>query len=75
MTRFMILGAWIFALAFSAFADDKKDVPKELEPFQGDWKLVKAEQNGKDMDKNLQVTFKGEKWNSRATIRAPGPSR
>lgn len=27
--------------------DEKKDVPKELAPFQGTWKVVKAEVNGK----------------------------
>jgi uncharacterized protein (TIGR03067 family) len=35
----------VLAAACSA-ADDKKDVPKDLVPFQGSWKVVKAEIGG-----------------------------
>jgi uncharacterized protein (TIGR03067 family) len=37
----------VLALATSAPAQEKKDVPKELAPFQGVWKVVKAEEGGK----------------------------
>jgi uncharacterized protein (TIGR03067 family) len=62
MTRFAMLGGVILALSFSASAEDKKDVPKELALFQGTWKVVKAEFNGKEVDSpKLQFTFRGEK--------------
>jgi uncharacterized protein (TIGR03067 family) len=66
MTRFVPLGGLVLALAFSgAAAQDKKDVPKELAPFQGTWKVVEAVAGGmpepKDKLPDLQFTFEGEK--------------
>ena len=45
MKRLVLLGGLILTATCSA-ADDKKDVPKELQPFQGSWKVVKAEAGG-----------------------------
>jgi uncharacterized protein (TIGR03067 family) len=63
MARFALFGGLVLALALpGAAADDKKDVPKELAPFQGTWKVVKAELNGKVVDgAKLQFTFNGKK--------------
>ncbi|AWM41835.1 hypothetical protein GobsT_70510 [Gemmata obscuriglobus] len=46
MVRFALLGSLVLALVSHAWAEDKKDMPKELVPFQGTWKVVKAEVKG-----------------------------
>ena len=63
MTRFAPLGfALALSLALSAQADDKKAVPKELEPFQGAWQVSKAELNGKTVEgPKLRFTFTAAK--------------
>ena len=51
-------------LASGAAAQDKKDVPKELAPFQGTWKVLKGELEGKPLPDNgteMQVVFDGKK--------------
>jgi uncharacterized protein (TIGR03067 family) len=44
---------------------DKKDVPKDLAQFQGTWKVVKAEFEGKEpkekVPADMRVTFKGDR--------------
>jgi uncharacterized protein (TIGR03067 family) len=64
MTRLALFGALILTATYSA-ADDKKDVSKELQPFQGVWKLVKVEIGGKEpKDKpteEVRLTFAGSK--------------
>ncbi len=66
MTRFAILGGFLLALcAPTLLADDKKDVPKELAPFQGTWKVAEAFVGGKPAPKDLgdllRFNFDGEK--------------
>jgi uncharacterized protein (TIGR03067 family) len=64
MTR-LAMFCGLVLIAGSAMAQDKKDIPKELEPFQGTWKVVKAEFEGKEPpDKvpvDLRFTFEGDK--------------
>lgn len=48
MRQFALLAVPLFAVALSASADDKKDVPKDLVPFQGTWKAVAGKKNGED---------------------------
>ena len=55
----------VLALTATATAQEKKDVPKELAPFQGTWKVVKAEQGGmpapaKEIE-TIRFTFAGDK--------------
>lgn len=45
MIRLVAISVLLLAPTFVA-ADDKKQIPKELVPFQGTWKVVKAEING-----------------------------
>src|SRR5262245_3047959 len=62
MIRFAALGSLFFVLSLSALSKDPKDVPKELAPFQGSWKVVRAEVSGKTMDEpKLMFTFHGTK--------------
>jgi uncharacterized protein (TIGR03067 family) len=63
MTRLALLGGLVLALSFSTVAaDDKKEVPKELAPFQGTWKATKVEMDGKVTEgAKLQFTFDGTK--------------
>ena len=65
MTRFALLGCLVVALGSAAAAEDKKDVPKELAPFQGTWKVVSATAGGqpapKEAVEKLTLTFDGEK--------------
>src|SRR5688500_14707927 len=67
MTRFAMIGGLALALAFTASDQDKdkKDVPKELAPFQGKWKVVEATQGGtpapKEALEKLSFAFEGEK--------------
>ena len=66
MTRFAVLGCLVLALgARGTVAEDKKDTPKELAPFQGTWKVVKAEVDGTAIaEKEFEAgrfTFEGTK--------------
>jgi uncharacterized protein (TIGR03067 family) len=66
MPRFALLGGLVLVLSFPlTAADEKKDVPKELAPFQGTWKLVKVEADGKPLpEKDFaegRFTFEGTK--------------
>ena len=63
MTRFALLGGLMLALCAAATADDKKDVPKELAPFQGEWKVSSASKDGNAAPKLPDLIFKfdGEK--------------
>jgi uncharacterized protein (TIGR03067 family) len=64
MTRFAMLGLAL-ALALTASAQEKKDVLKELAPFQGAWKVVSASRGGeaapKDVLEKLSFAFEGDK--------------
>jgi uncharacterized protein (TIGR03067 family) len=68
----MIRLAWLFGLILTGTCtaaddkkDDKKEVPKELVPFQGAWKVVKAESGGKGppggLTEEVRFTFTGNK--------------
>jgi uncharacterized protein (TIGR03067 family) len=67
MTRFVLLGGLLLALSLSdAAADDKKkDVPKDLVPFQGTWKVTEVTFGGtvlpKDQLPEQTFTFAGNK--------------
>jgi uncharacterized protein (TIGR03067 family) len=50
MTRLALFA--VLTLALTVSAQDKKDVPKELIPFQGTWKVIKAETGGKPLEKD-----------------------
>lgn len=59
MTRFALLAGLVLAAPAGARAEDKKD---ELAPFQGTWKVAKAELDGKAVEGiKLQFTFTGAK--------------
>jgi uncharacterized protein (TIGR03067 family) len=64
MFRIALLCGMILPVPLRA-ADDKKEVPKEMVPFQGVWKLVKVESGGKGPPDGLQeevrFTFVGNK--------------
>lgn len=64
MIRLALFCGLVLTTSYSA-ADDKKEVPKELVPFQGSWKVVKAEFDGKEAPGGLQeevrFTFSGNK--------------
>jgi len=64
MIRLALFCGLMLALAGTAVADEK-DVPKELLPFQGTWKVVKAEFEGKEppepLPAELRFVFKGDK--------------
>jgi uncharacterized protein (TIGR03067 family) len=54
----------VLALALTASAQDKKDVPKDLVPFQGTWKVVRVESGGKPVEKDpegVRFKFEGDK--------------
>ena len=59
MTRPAIVYGLVLAIG-SATADDKKDVPKVLAPFQGTWKIVKVQILGEDNPKGNPS--KGARW-------------
>ena len=65
MIRFALFGSLVLALGAAASAQDKKDVPKELVPFQGTWKVVKAEVIGTEIPEKEFATgrfiFEGTK--------------
>jgi uncharacterized protein (TIGR03067 family) len=54
----------MLAVSYAA-ADDKKDVSKELVPFQGSWKVLKVEFGGKEppggLPDEVRFTFSGNK--------------
>lgn len=71
MLRFALFGFLALAFASHAAADDKKDAPKELAPFQGEWKVVSATFAGRPAPKGLdevRFTFDGDK----VTVKEPG---
>lgn len=68
MFRAALFGSLVLMTAFVSAQDkkdEKKEVPKELAPFQGTWKVVKAEVNGKAIpEKEFEggrFTFEGTK--------------
>jgi uncharacterized protein (TIGR03067 family) len=65
MTRFALLCVAVLVSCAAAPAEDKKDIPKELAPFQGTWKIIDAVADGKPAPKDilpeLQFTFEGAK--------------
>jgi uncharacterized protein (TIGR03067 family) len=65
MIRFATLGGFVLALCAAAWAEDKKDVPKDLAPFQGTWKPVEVTIEGKPVPKESlaegRFSFDGEK--------------
>ena len=65
MTRLATFCGLVLAAVGTAVAQDKKEVPKELAPFQGTWKIVKIEGSGDaspDSEKGqLRYTFTGDK--------------
>ncbi len=75
MTRFALLGGLLLLLSVSgAGADDKKEIPKDLVPFQGTWKVIKAEHNGTPLENvNLQFTFDGAKLEYLQNEKSTGP--
>jgi uncharacterized protein (TIGR03067 family) len=65
MIRLMTFCMLVLGMATTAAAQDKKDVPKELVPFQGTWKVVKAERDGMPAPANevesIRLKFEGNK--------------
>ena len=65
MIRFTTFCGLALALAAPVAAQDKKDVPKELAAFQGTWKVVNADFNGKaPLGSNLpelRLTFSSDR--------------
>ena len=58
MVRTMMIGVFLFAVVGFTFADDKPEVAKELKPFQGNWKVVKAVLNEKELAvEQLEMSF------------------
>lgn len=55
----------LFGFPLLAFAGEEKDVPKELLPFQGVWRVIKAEGGGKGVPEKLteevRFAFAGRK--------------
>lgn len=70
MLRFALFGCFMLALG-PVTADEKKDVPKELAPFQGTWKIVEATADGKPIPKEAiekaTFTFDGTKLSATET--------
>jgi uncharacterized protein (TIGR03067 family) len=65
MFRRVLCGLWLLTAVGLLAGQDKKDVPKDLQPFQGTWKVVKAEADGPpppadEIDK-VRFIFAGEK--------------
>jgi len=65
MIRLTTFCALVLALTAPAAAQEKKDVPKELVPFQGTWKVVKGELAGMPLPAKeieaVRFTFAGDK--------------
>jgi uncharacterized protein (TIGR03067 family) len=64
--RFILVGWVALATTASAWAEDKKEeLPKELAPFQGTWKVVKASIGGMEVPtkefEDGRFTFEGSK--------------
>jgi uncharacterized protein (TIGR03067 family) len=62
MTRLALFAG--LSLALTASAQDKKDVPKDLAPFQGTWKVLKIESGGKPLEKDssgVRFRFEGDR--------------
>jgi len=62
MTRLALFA--VLTLALAASAQDKKDVAKDLVPFQGTWKVLKIESGGKPLEKDpsgLRFKFEGDR--------------
>ena len=62
MIRLVLLA--VLTLALTVSAQDKKDVPKELVPLQGTWKVLKIESGGKPLEKDpsgLRFKFEGNR--------------
>jgi uncharacterized protein (TIGR03067 family) len=57
MIRLALFCGLVLTATYST-ADDKKEVPKELMPFQGTWKVVKAELDGKELPAPEDARFK-----------------
>ncbi|HEV3437710.1 MAG TPA: TIGR03067 domain-containing protein [Gemmata sp.] len=74
MIRLALFCGLVLTATYST-ADDKKEVPKELVPFQGAWKLVKVEVGGKEpKDKpteEVRFTFTGNKLTIKEGKRNP----
>jgi uncharacterized protein (TIGR03067 family) len=54
----------VLSLTIAASAQERKDVPKDLLPFQGTWKVLKVESGGKPLEKDfsgLRFKFDGDK--------------
>jgi uncharacterized protein (TIGR03067 family) len=68
MIRFTTFCGLVLVLTVPATAQDKKDVPKELAPFQGKWKVVKMVDRGEEAPAaflaslKLGFAFEGEKF-------------
>jgi uncharacterized protein (TIGR03067 family) len=64
MIRHVLLFGLIL-IATCSSADDKKELPKELMPFQGTWKLIKVERGGMEpkggLPEAVHFTFEGNK--------------
>jgi uncharacterized protein (TIGR03067 family) len=68
MIRSTLIAAFLFSAAGLGIADDKKDAPKdvakELKPFQGKWKVVKAVMKDQELPigpLEMHFTFTGTK--------------
>jgi uncharacterized protein (TIGR03067 family) len=73
MVRMLFLCGLILA-ATNAIADDKKDVPKELVPFQGTWVVTKLEEGGKEPATDYpkaKFTFTGDKFTIKVGMEKP----
>ncbi len=56
MTRIAMFCGLVLAMVGTATAQEKKkDVPKELEPFQGTWRVAKQQLRGQDNPKGLST--------------------
>lgn len=65
MMRQVVCSGLVLAVCAAVPGQDKKGVPRELEPFQGTWKVVKLQLRGQDNPKGgptaQQYIFAGDK--------------
>jgi uncharacterized protein (TIGR03067 family) len=64
LIRSALFGSLVVLTLAGARADDKADVPKELAPFQGTWKVVSLSLGGvqpKDKQPEVLLRFEGNK--------------
>lgn len=65
MARVTLLSGLVLAGTMMASAQEKKGVSRELLPFQGTWKVVRAELDGKELPEKippeLRFRFSGDK--------------